>query len=309
MWDYIKGYLAIMITVVAWGISFLNTKIALQALEPMTLALGRFSIALLILTIIAKMMGRKLRIKKEDYLLFLLAGGIGITVYFYFENNGVKYISPSAASLIIASLPVFTMFSEAIIYKMKLSLKMIFSGILSVAGVIIIVSSDFNLTNILDSGESIGYLMMIGAIISWVIYSLATKELFKKYDQLTITYYQFVFGLIMFLPLTFFEDNRWEAFNSEVLINVLILGIFASTIGFFMYNYAMNELGVSKASLFVNFIPLVTVIASYFYYGSLIGIRQIIGGILIIISVLITRKKRDKTKETIEEKQKSAIAG
>ncbi len=45
---------------------------------------------------------------KEDYLNVFVAGAFGITIYFYFENNGVKYTSASAASLIIASIPVFS---------------------------------------------------------------------------------------------------------------------------------------------------------------------------------------------------------
>jgi len=63
----------------------------------------------------------------------------------------------------------------------------------------------------------------------------------------------------------------------------------------------MKHLGVSKSSLFINFIPLVTIIASYFYYGSLIGIKQIIGGLLIVGSVLMN--KEDKTVEKVNDRR------
>ncbi len=49
-----------------------------------------------------------------------IAGAVGITVYFYFENNGIKYTSASAASLIIASIPVFSVIIESLLYKKNL---------------------------------------------------------------------------------------------------------------------------------------------------------------------------------------------
>jgi drug/metabolite transporter (DMT)-like permease len=126
-----------------------------------------------------------------------------------------------------------------------------------------------------------------------VIYVLSTKVLFNKYSQFTVVFYQFLFGVVLAFPFIFFENNSFELVNNAVIFNVLMLGVFSSAIGFFAYNYSMKVLGVSKASLFINFIPLVTIIASYFYYGSFIGIKQIIGGLFIIASVLINREDED----------------
>lgn len=292
-----KGYIAIMIAVIAWGISFLNTKIAIQALGAMTLCFSRFSMALIILSIIAFISKKDLRIKKKDIKYFLLAGGVGITVYFYFESTGVKYISPSSASLVLASLPIATILAETVFDRKKLNMKMVLGGIISLIGVGIVISSDLDLKNIFASGELKGYIMMFCAIGAWVVYSLSTRVLFNKYSQFTIIYYQFVFGVALALPFAFLENNSIELINSTVIMNVIMLGIFSSTIGFFAYNYSMKVLGVSKSSLFINFIPIVTIVVSYFYYGSLVGIRQILGGILIIASVIINNENEEEIKE------------
>jgi len=288
-----KGYFAVAIAVIPWGFSFLNTKIAIQALGAMTLCFSRFLIALAIISIVALITKKDLRIKSKDIKYFLLAGGVGITVYYYFENNGVKYIDPSAASLIIASMPIATIFAEAIFDGRKLDKKMILGGLISLVGVGIIIGGDLNFSSLFVGDALKGYLMMFGAIISWVVYALATKVLFKKYSQFAIVFYQFLFGVILAFPFIFIEKNSFELVNNVIVFNVLMLGIFSSAIGFFAYNYSMKALGVSKSSLFVNFIPLVTIIASYFYYGTFIGLNQVIGGIFIIISVLINREDEE----------------
>lgn len=285
-----KGYIAVIIAMIAWGVSFINSKIVLASLQPMTLCFIRFSIALVILTGVKVSLKRSLKIKREDFKYFIIAGGIGITVYFYFENTGVKYISPSSASLILASLPIFTVLAESFFDEVTLKLRMILGGILSLIGVGIIISKDMNFNELTFSSIK-GYLMMFGAILTWVMYSLTTKKLFGKYDQFTIVYYQFLFGVVFASPFIFIENNHWALVDQTIVLNVLILGIFASTMGFFLYNYSMRVLGVSKSSLFINFIPVVTVIASFFYYGELISWHQLVGGAIIIISVLINHDK------------------
>jgi len=296
-----KGYIAIMLAVVPWGVSFLNTKIALQALEPMTLCFFRFLIALTLVGMVALVTKKDLRIKKEDIKYFLLAGGVGITIYFYFENNGVKYIEPAAASMILAALPIATIFAESIFDQRELNKKLILSGIVSLIGVLIIISSDLSLEGLMAGDGLKGYLMMFAAIGAWIIYSLSTKLLFNKYSQFSIVFYQFLFGTILAIPFVLLENNNFALVTSTTILNVVLLGVFSSGVGFFAYNYAMKHLGVSKSSLFINFIPVVTIIASYFYYGSLIGIKQILGGVLIIVSVLMN--KEDRTVEEVNDRR------
>ena len=296
-----KGYIAIMLAVIPWGLSFLNTKIALQALEPMTLCFARFFIALVLVGIVAIITKKDLRIKKEDIKFFILAGGVGITIYFYFENNGVKYIEPAAASMILAALPIATIFAESVFDQKKLNKKLIISGIISLIGVMIIISSDLSRAGLMAGDGLKGYLMMFAAIGAWIVYSLSTKILFDKYSQFSIVFYQFLFGTVLAIPFVLLENNSFELVTSTTVLNVVLLGVFSSGVGFFAYNYAMKHLGVSKSSLFINFIPVVTIIASYFYYSSLIGIKQILGGILIIISVLMN--KEDKTVEAVNDRR------
>ncbi|MDM8534870.1 DMT family transporter [Clostridiaceae bacterium HSG29] len=221
-----KGYFAIAIAVLPWGFSFLNTKIAIQALGAMTLCFSRFLIALVIISIVAFITKKDLKIKNEDIKYFLLAGGVGITVYFYFENNGVKYIDPSAASLILASMPIATIFSEALFDGRKLDKKMILGGLISLIGVGIIIGGDISLNSLFVGDALKGYLMMFGAILSWVVYALSTKVLFKKYSQFTIVFYQFLFGVILAFPFIFIEKNSFELVNSVIVFNVLMLGVF-----------------------------------------------------------------------------------
>lgn len=280
-----KGIIAMLVTVFVWGISFINIRVAMGVMGAMTLGALRFFMATIMLYAIMKFKKIDLRMKKKDLPLFLISAGIGITVYFYFENNGVKYTSASIASIIIGAIPVFSVIAEAIIYKKKLSRVLIASVLLSVIGVGLIVGID--ISDIENGGSMLGYLMMFGAVFSWIIYSIANKPLFERYDQAPITFYQSLIGLIFFLPFVPFEQNHWAAFNLEIFLHVFFLAAFASALGFYLYLKGLDYLGISESSVYINLIPVVTVIISYFWLGETLTLLQMVGGVIVIASVYL----------------------
>jgi drug/metabolite transporter (DMT)-like permease len=291
------AYVSIIFTALIWGLSFLSIKVTIAVFPPMTLAFIRFVIASLIIGAIFKAKEKDTRLAKEDRFLMVMAGFLGITVYFYFENNGVMHISASNASMIIAAIPIFTLIFECIVFKTKLTLQQGVSVIISFLGVYLIVGTNHGSYE----GESwLGYLMMFGAVFCWVAYSLITKPLFQKYSQLAIVYYQTIIGTILFVPFVLFERTDWSLLNGKVTLNVLFLGIFCSALAYYLYVYAMDIIGVSASSLFLNLIPIVTVVASFFILKETVGYLQILGGALVVLSVyLVNYKKIESDKETI----------
>lgn len=293
------GIIAMIITVIIWGVSFINIRVAVMVLPAMTLGFIRFFIATIIMFIIMIKTKTSFKIHKEDRLSFIVAGSVGITAYFFFENNGVKYTTASVASLMIAAIPVFAIITESIVYKVKITRRVALCLILSVLGVLMI--SGVNIDEIKASGYLKGYLMMFGATVTWVIYSVVSKKLFGKYEQLTIAFYQFFIGTLCFFPFIFFEDVIWADVNTEIIIHVLILGVFASAIGFFLYLVGLEKLGMGESSLYINLIPLVTVILSIFYLGESVTINQILGGALVMLAVYGINK--DSKVEMLEIKE------
>lgn len=281
-----KGILYMLIAVLVWGISFINIRVTMEVMGAMTLGGMRFIIASILLFILMTMKKVDLRIQKKDFPLFLAAAVIGITVYFYFENNGVKYTSASIASIIIAAIPVFSVIIETILYKKPITKPLVASVIMSVVGVGMIVGLD--LQDIENGGSWIGYLMMFGAVFSWIVYSVANKPLFERYDQGVITFYQSLIGMVFFLPFMPFEKNQWALiFTPEIMLHVLFLAAFASALGFYVYLKGLDYLGISESSIYINLIPVVTVVVSFFWLGETLRVMQLAGGALVIASVYV----------------------
>lgn len=297
-----KGFLSVMIPVIAWGISFVSTEYLLDYLGAMTIGAIRFVFATIILYGVMKFTKTPLKIDKKDRLLFVLAGGIGISIYFFFENTGIKYISASPSALIIAAIPMFTLLFEMIIFKRVVKWVDMLAILASIIGVVLIV--DIKFSEFFKAEESFGYLMMLGAVLSWVIYSMASRPLFNKYSYLTIVFYQFLYSLPFFMVVVPFEHNNWNLLGTEGIIHLVFLSVFASTLGFYYYAKAMDLLGVTESSVFINFLPIVTIIFSYFYMGQMASTKQLIGGVFVMLSVTVTtlydKKLENEGEKTVD---------
>ncbi|WP_432407574.1 DMT family transporter [Wukongibacter sp. M2B1] len=292
--------MAIVATSIIWGLSFLSIKVTVGVLPPMTLALVRFLMGSVVLSIIYMIMEKEKRLNRKDIPLLALSGFIGVSAYFYFENNGIQYISASSASIIIAAIPIFALIAEIIFLKAELTKKKVISVVVSFFGVYLIVG--FNSAGISENSLR-GYLFMLGAVLVWVAYSIITKPLYKKYSQITIVYFQTLFGTLFLIPFVFFETTNWSLIDSTIILNVVYLGIFCSAMAYYLYIYAMDYLGVSTTSLFLNLLPIVTVIASYFILDERINVYQIIGGVLVIFAVYFANTKDKKNEEKIVQEK------
>ncbi len=269
----------LLITVLAWGISFLSIKISLTVFPPVSLAFYRFLIAGVIQFLLIKMLGINEKIDKKDLPLLIVAGLTGITIYYILENNGLMRISANDASIIVAMLPVFAAIIEKLILKKKMNFIVISGIILSIIGVFLVIGAK------LEGGSLIGYLLMFLSAISFAIYIVITKPLFQKYSDITIAFYQSIIGCIGFIPFLFFEEVKWELMDLNILINFLFLAIICSAIANYIYLYALNNTSVSVASIFLNLIPVVTFISSFIIYDEKLSGIQLFGALIVIASV------------------------
>lgn len=279
------SYAAISFVMIMWGLSFLSIKVTVNVIGPMTLALSRFVIASILLFAVLKYREPGTKLEKSDLPLMALSGIVGITIYFFFENNGVNLTTASTASIIIATIPMLTAVADYIFCGNKISLPQIIGVIMSFAGVYLIVNGTGNLN--VSSKHFTGNLLMLGAAVSWVVYNLTTRPLGKKYSRLAITTYQTLFGTAAIIPFVFFEKPDLGLMNGIIAANIVFLGVFCSAAGYLFYVYSIGELGVSITSLFINLIPIITVIASYFILDEKITSTQLMGGGIIVAAVYL----------------------
>lgn len=279
---------AITFAVIFWGYSFVSTKILLNELPPITIAFFRQLIAAA--TLFAILYIKKLFVKLpiRDILLMFVSSFFGIVLYFLFENTGLKYTTASNGSIIVAAVPIFTLITETLFYKFKLTTRVITCVIISVIGVFMVIFEkglDFS------TGYTKGNLLMIGAMVTWVIYTIICKSLTVKYSGIVITAYQMAAATILFIPFIIPEIDQWQSISGYSLANLLYLAIFCSALAYYLFNMAVRGLGATVSSMFLNLIPVVSIIGGILVLNESVSIIQISGMLLIMLSLIFVRGK------------------
>jgi drug/metabolite transporter (DMT)-like permease len=293
-----KGLAAMIACVLFWGFSFISTKIAVVVFPPMSLGMLRFAVALIFLYIIKLKFapGEKLSIK--DIPVLSAAGITGVTLYFFFENNGISLVSASEASIAVSSIPVFVLITGWILEKTgnfrKKHLthensepstikKWQWAGcFVSIAGVWLVAGVSFAV-----SGSLLGYVYMSGAAFSWVAYSFFTRSLFKSHSVIFIVFWQSLAGFICFIPFSVIEFKNWGNPTGEIIFHLLFLAILCTALGHWFYVMAMESLSVTISSIFLNLIPVVTVIGGFFVLGERLRPLQWLGAVFVIFGVTL----------------------
>jgi drug/metabolite transporter (DMT)-like permease len=272
-----------IILMVIWSLSYLSIKVIVDEVNPTLSAFYRFVVAAIILFIVLKVKFPEEKVLKEDKSKLALGGLFGIAIYFIFENYSVAYTSASNVAILIASIPVFTLFSQRIIYKEKLTYGKIIGASLSVVGIIIIIASKERVS--LFSKGSIGDLMALAAVFSWIIYNMVCSSFKGNYKSITITTYQILWGSLFLSPSLFFSPLEMP--STKVVLNIVFLSIFCSCIGYIIYVYCLKELGATITTTYINLQPIMSLIAAAVILKEVITIWQVVGCIIIILGVTL----------------------
>ena len=215
-------------------------------------------------------------------------------IYYIGENTALQYTLVTNVSLLVTLSPIITVLLTKMMYKTEqLSKGFIVGSIIAFIGVAcVIFNSSFNI-----EVKPLGDLLSIFAAVSFAIYCIVVKKLNARYDTLFISRKIFFYGVITALPFLTFQDHFMDfAILKEpvVWMHILFLGVICSMLAFILWNEAINKLGASRASNYLYFSPVITLIASVWLLNENVSIVGYIGCALTIGGVIVSEKVKFK---------------
>lgn len=292
----IIAYIALIASVSIWSISFVSIGMTLKQLSPGEINVIRFSLASIALILIQLSRKKKLALHRRDVFPIIISGLLGTTVYYYFENLSLQYLSPAAVSTLTGSIPVLTIVIAMLFLGYKTRMTNVVAIFLSFAGIIVLSYTEPSVQMVTLKGV---IFIMIGNI-GWVVYTLMNQKLNRKYDKLQLLTLQMIAGTIAFYLLYLFELQigvgtvlRWELIltSRELMIHLLFLGLGASALAYYLYNYALSEVGFTLSSLFINVIPVMTLVVSVSVEAEELTFSKVLGCLLVVIAVYVIDEK------------------
>ncbi len=283
-------HLVAFVTVAIWGTTFVSTKVLmLNGLSPAIIFTLRFVIAYVLMLCVNHK--RIMSDTWRDELKMVLLGITGGSLYFLSENEAMNFTTTTNTSLIVCSCPLFATLLVRIVYRDSTRIRALqmVGSLLAFAGMVIVVLNGKFVLHLSPVGDALAFT----ACICWAVYSLLMKSVSGNYSAAFITRKVFFYGVLTILPYYIFFPGMPSVdilSRPQVTGNLLFLGCLASMICFLTWNWCISKLGAVKATNWVYFNPIVTMIFASLVLNETITHYFLIGALCILAGMYLSNK-------------------
>lgn len=305
----LPAVLLMLVCTAVWGSVFPIAKPVLDEMHPYSLAFWRFAVASVCLLPYLFFM------KRSGYpplapVHFLLAacvgiigaGGLNLGLF-----TGLQLTSAMNGALIMSLSPVFTALMASAVSRKPPAAGLIFSLITGLMGVALVITrGDINVLINIDFNR--GDLMIFAGVLCWSFYTLATPWISRWMPVMAFTLLSMIAGaLTIGLACLFSVDaHPWQemmSLPSHLQLSALYIGMFATVMGYLLWNNGVRTLGAPNAALFTNFIPVFSALFAEMLGQpltdiQLVGMLIVMGGLLTPVLVKRWQKRQQRLSDT-----------
>jgi drug/metabolite transporter (DMT)-like permease len=292
------GFAFALLATALWSGNFIIARDLSTSIPPVSIAFWRWTVAFIVIMPFAlKSLIKDWKIIKNNLPYLMITSVLGITVFNTLIYIAGRTTTATNLSLIAISFPIFIFILSRIFYKEWISLNKVIGIIMVVLGVMLIITKG-SISVLINLSFTIGDIWMLIASIIFATYSLLLK---RKPKGLSIWAFQiatFALGLIFLFPFYIWEYLTVPSieFDTNSIISILYIGVFASLTAFVLWNNAILIIGPTKAGMIYYTLPLFSGFLAFVILKESIGLIHLLSALLIISGILIANYEHKKIK-------------
>lgn len=274
----LRTYTLTALAAIFWGANFNLAKPVVAEMPPFEAGASRFMIAAAVMLVITFYRRETVPLRHARvYVLLGLLGGFGFNLFFFL---GMQSTSPANGALIMALNPLLTSLLAYIVLKERLSYRQLLGFPIGVVGVGIVV---------LGAGAHVriasGDLLIFAANLSWAFYNVFARKLMPKDTSgIANTAGIMTVGALALTALMLVSGEKLIIPSVYAGSALLLMAIGGGVLAYLFWNASIAKLGAARAAIFLNLIPVASMIISAFE-GLSPNPAQLIGGVLVIGAV------------------------
>jgi len=282
-----RGYLLVFLAASMWGtLGIFATYIYRYGVDSFTMVFWRVLFALIILGTYISLFLRENPFTREKLWFYAVYGLVGVFAFYTLYFYTVKISSVGFAVLLVYTAPAFSVilgrliFKEPITTEKAAALAMVLAGVVLVAG-----NVDFNVSRLaLLTGIATGF--------TYALYGVLAKFGVRNERPERVLFMTLLFGLLFLAPFSKFSVPR------GAIPYLLGLAFFPTFLGYTLYNHALRDVEVSRASIVATVEPVVAIVLAYVLFGEALTPLQLLGGALIIGASILVHMREEEGDQT-----------
>ena len=277
--------LALGLTIFFWASAFAGIRAALEYYSPAHIALLRFLVASVVLTLYA--VGSRMRLPElRDLPAVVVCGFLAFTVYHVALNYGEITVSAGSASLLVNTAPIFTAFFAATFLGERVGV-LVWTGMgVSFLGAVLISFGEGENFS-LDPGAP----FVLLSAISSAAYFVISKPYLRKYTALEFTTYAIWAGTVLTLVFLPGLPAQIGAAPVRATLTSVYLGLFPTAVAYIAYAYVLSRMPASRTASFLYLVPGVALLVAWAWLGEVSPALSLIGGVIALAGVLLVNRR------------------
>lgn len=278
---------------VFWGGTFVAGRQLAPLIDPYGAALLRFLLAsILLLAWLYWQLGRFPAIGRRQLLAVILLGASGVLAYNLLFFAGLQTVEAGRASLIIAANPVLIALASSWLFREHLGPVRILGIGLSVSGAMVVIGRG-DILGLLSGGVGSGELMLLGCVVSWVVYTLIGRRVLRGMSPLLAVTYSSLVGTLLLAAATLWRGGIATAALADVRIwlNIAYLAVFGTVLAFVWFYKGVHALGAARAGQFINLVPVSGVCLGAWLLDEPVTWSLLLGGLLVLLGLWLTNRR------------------
>ena len=281
------------ITPALWSVNYIVARSAPGVIEPHMLAFGRWALAGLILSFLARSeLWRQRRSTWQVAWQYLVLGALGMLVCGAWVYKGAQTTTAMNIALIYAASPVLIALGAVLWLGEKFSWRQGLGVVIAMAGVFhVVVKGQW--TSLAQVQWTAGDGWMVLAMISWAGYALLQKKWASPLGAMARLAAICMGGAVVLLPFAIWEwqlasTPAWSAQAGWLVVTAaLVPGIGA----YWAYGFCQKVLGASRVATSLYLSPLYGGMAAWVVLGESMGWHHIMGASLILPGIYLASRK------------------
>ncbi len=288
-----RAWIFLFLCNLLWAGNYMSGKFAIQEFPPLWITFLRWLIAVAVLLPIAQHWEKPnyRSLSCATWLRLAGMGLFGVVAFNILIYSALQYTSPLNGALVSALTPAMAMLLTALLTRERIAALHIAGLVLALLGVTITLTQG-RLDQLFAMNYNRGDLIMLGCNTAWVLYTMISRQV-RHIPPLTATALSSACGLLMMLPFAVLSPMDWSRVSPAGAASILYVALGASVLAFTLWNAAVRAVGVNKASVSINLIPIYTAIFTLLL-GQPFYASQFWGGLLVISGLLLIARPTKK---------------
>lgn len=277
-----------LLVVLFWAGNFTAAKIAFSGqLDPLAFTALRFVLATAVLWAIVRWVEGPSPLPPGAFWPLVGLGVIGNTIYQICFMEGLQRTSATKSSLILAGMPALVTLTAGLLGIERVTTAQRIAVLVATVGVVVVI---LGRGGSIDSGFGSGELLLLGAVFTWAVYTLALRHLTLKMSALNLTAWTMYTGTpgLLLIGIPALRHTDWHAVTFGAWAGLLYSSLLSLVGAYVLWNRGVAVLGAARTVVYNTVVPLVATVIAMVALSERPGLIHIAGGALIVSGVLLT---------------------